>query len=775
MSRSSSGAAIDVSKQRSRAFKRIFADLMGMRTNAVNFALPLEILKEPSLTLLTQSAKIEELAYKLVDCCPFCDHSRYESFLGYSDFSRPCVMPEGCSFDPITGLSVAPPLCLPFSLDPKDGFFVRQYVCRNVIPKLPSYSINCTDCSQTFHLECARKSTSNDSVIPLIYFRDTDKKGHRESYALSFPMAVVSLRNQECVDCFSSKPSHMPGEFPSKMSEKPFEESEERCSRCWKMFRLSALSSVFVRFLDTDKGAKKRQGHTELICSSCLECSHCLSAGDEDSYCFTSSLGLPKKQSSLAWVALWVHSAPPFSLLFCGGCALAIDAKEYCPVCFQLYDKDNFAIPMSNCDRCDRWVHVECDPSIDLSWYALVSKDNNSLKYTCPCCHKKKSPSHLAANDKGKTSTLVLPSNHVRPYLCSGTWILSHGLVPYSQTPHIPHSWMKHTEHGKWLVGFTAARFVPSFRVPGKKTVLLTRVLRGWEPTNESPRLEVQFLDHMENELPHWFALLNPSDWEPLWVNLWLKWMGHHPPFSKLNSLEFICGGSMTQNLGTASFVPRKNRSLLKCTRAIPGIQRKNNLSFGKSRHAISGTCGDETIPYNGGLASFNRIHVMKHSLSVGRSAIQGLGIYATIFIEANVPLLPYYGVIVGPHLAENLESLYESLGLGCYFFKLSPTLIIDATLGGSSARFVNHSCDPNCITRSICSTKTSFSYRLKKGGVACTSNCKPSCSIVVIYSKRDICPGEELTYDYMFKLEGDPSLRIPCGCGSPKCRGFMN
>jgi SET domain-containing protein len=42
----------------------------------------------------------------------------------------------------------------------------------------------------------------------------------------------------------------------------------------------------------------------------------------------------------------------------------------------------------------------------------------------------------------------------------------------------------------------------------------------------------------------------------------------------------------------------------------------------------------------------------------------------------------------------------------------------------------------------------------------------------IVIYSKRDIEAGEEITYDYKFPLEED---KIPCLCGSNKCRGTLN
>jgi len=45
----------------------------------------------------------------------------------------------------------------------------------------------------------------------------------------------------------------------------------------------------------------------------------------------------------------------------------------------------------------------------------------------------------------------------------------------------------------------------------------------------------------------------------------------------------------------------------------------------------------------------------------------------------------------------------------------------------------------------------------------------------IVLYSKERIEVGEEITYDYKFELETDPSKRIPCSCGSAKCTGYLN
>jgi SET domain-containing protein len=44
----------------------------------------------------------------------------------------------------------------------------------------------------------------------------------------------------------------------------------------------------------------------------------------------------------------------------------------------------------------------------------------------------------------------------------------------------------------------------------------------------------------------------------------------------------------------------------------------------------------------------------------------------------------------------------------------------------------------------------------------------------IVIFAIRDIRPGEEITYDYMFEMDGGGEL-VPCYCGSRYCKGYMN
>lgn len=85
------------------------------------------------------------------------------------------------------------------------------------------------------------------------------------------------------------------------------------------------------------------------------------------------------------------------------------------------------------------------------------------------------------------------------------------------------------------------------------------------------------------------------------------------------------------------------------------------------------------------------------------------------------------------------------------YIMSLEPGWYIDARVKGNLARFINHSCGPNCY---LVPTNVSGSMR------------------VAVVALRDIAPGEFLCYDYQFDTKhGD---KFVCRCGAPNCRGTM-
>ncbi|XP_020536500.2 uncharacterized protein LOC105637593 isoform X1 [Jatropha curcas] len=155
--------------------------------------------------------------------------------------------------------------------------------------------------------------------------------------------------------------------------------------------------------------------------------------------------------------------------------------------------------------------------------------------------------------------------------------------------------------------------------------------------------------------------------------------------------------------------------------------------------------------------ARYKQLKGWKH-LVVYKSGIHALGLYTSRFICRGEMVVEYVGEIVGQRVADKRENEYQcgrklQYKSACYFFRIDKEHIIDATQKGGIARFVNHSCLPNCVAKVI-------SVRTEKK--------------VVFFAERDIYPGEEITYDYHFNHE-DEGKKIPCFCNSKNCRRYLN
>ncbi|CAG4960024.1 unnamed protein product [Colias eurytheme] len=145
-----------------------------------------------------------------------------------------------------------------------------------------------------------------------------------------------------------------------------------------------------------------------------------------------------------------------------------------------------------------------------------------------------------------------------------------------------------------------------------------------------------------------------------------------------------------------------------------------------------------------------------KASVGVYRSHIHGRGLFCKRDIEEGDMVIEYAGEVIRAVLADQREKRYEATsgrrGVGgCYMFRIDDNLVVDATLKGNAARFINHSCDPNCYSRVV-------DIHGHKH--------------ILIFALRRITVGEELTYDYKFPFE---EIKIPCTCGAKKCRKYLN
>jgi uncharacterized protein len=134
-------------------------------------------------------------------------------------------------------------------------------------------------------------------------------------------------------------------------------------------------------------------------------------------------------------------------------------------------------------------------------------------------------------------------------------------------------------------------------------------------------------------------------------------------------------------------------------------------------------------------------------------SKIHGRGVYAVLPIKKGMRIMEYLGERISHAEA---DARYENKGEDdghTFLFIASNRTVIDAGVNGNDARFINHSCNPNCET--------------------VIEN-----SRVFIDAIRNIKPGEELGYDYQLTWEStdDPTelALYACRCGARKCRGTM-
>jgi len=140
-----------------------------------------------------------------------------------------------------------------------------------------------------------------------------------------------------------------------------------------------------------------------------------------------------------------------------------------------------------------------------------------------------------------------------------------------------------------------------------------------------------------------------------------------------------------------------------------------------------------------------------REAVGVYASGIHGRGLFCKREIACGEMVIEYAGEEIRAILTDYREKYYDNKGIGCYMFRIDDDLVVDATMKGNAARFINHSCDPNCYSKIV-------DILGKKH--------------IIIFALRKIFPGEELTYDYKFPIE---DVKIECHCGARKCKKYMN
>ena len=138
--------------------------------------------------------------------------------------------------------------------------------------------------------------------------------------------------------------------------------------------------------------------------------------------------------------------------------------------------------------------------------------------------------------------------------------------------------------------------------------------------------------------------------------------------------------------------------------------------------------------------------------IKVRRSGVHGKGVFALRPIAKGERIIEYKGEIVSWKKASARMSNADDPD-HTFLFGLDEKRVIDANVGGNAARYINHSCDPNCETEQVGDR-------------------------VFIDAARAIKTGEELCYDYQLTLDEPHTAKAKrqhaCHCGAKNCTGTM-
>ncbi|KAF7682473.1 Histone-lysine N-methyltransferase, H3 lysine-4 specific [Astathelohania contejeani] len=168
-------------------------------------------------------------------------------------------------------------------------------------------------------------------------------------------------------------------------------------------------------------------------------------------------------------------------------------------------------------------------------------------------------------------------------------------------------------------------------------------------------------------------------------------------------------------------------------------IVNKQNNQKGRIKNVAQQSADTKKIDYN-------------VKCTIKKSKIHGKGVFAEEEILAGTRFMEYIGEIIGEKMADKREKKYRAKNINSiYFFRASMDVIIDATVYGNKARFMNHSCIPNCSTEVR-----------RSGGI-------PK---IVIFALRNIKKGEELTLWY--NMSGGEGEALKCNCGLDVCVKYI-
>jgi len=145
--------------------------------------------------------------------------------------------------------------------------------------------------------------------------------------------------------------------------------------------------------------------------------------------------------------------------------------------------------------------------------------------------------------------------------------------------------------------------------------------------------------------------------------------------------------------------------------------------------------------------------HSSQPLFEIRPSSIHGSGAFALRRIRKGTRIIEYLGERITHQEADARYDDDQSEHPHVLLFTVDKKTVIDAGVGGNEARFINHSCEPNC--QAVIESRRVF-----------------------IEALRTITAGEELTYDYRLERpegnEAELEQRYACRCRAKTCRGTM-
>jgi uncharacterized protein len=143
----------------------------------------------------------------------------------------------------------------------------------------------------------------------------------------------------------------------------------------------------------------------------------------------------------------------------------------------------------------------------------------------------------------------------------------------------------------------------------------------------------------------------------------------------------------------------------------------------------------------------------MSRKIQAKTSAIHGRGVFAVLPLKKDERIIEYKGELISWEEALDRHPHDPAQPHHTFYFHIDDLCVIDGRIQGNSAKWINHSCNPNCESDEVDGR-------------------------IYIKALRPIKAGEELNYDYGLTIDERYTAKLKkefaCYCGAKNCRGTM-